>query len=223
MFSNKYPGDCVSCGQFVPAGAGFYDSGAVFCDAPSLIRPRDGAPTWAVRYSWGRFNSGAIRDVAPAIVARVTATAIMERFPQAFGVSDGVDACPVLAAWLLSDALRVDAADEMAARVAHVDALADGMREELAALVAESRVRSLSAVIVKVLGSDVAPADMTGAELSRVVAELQNRIARRNARKDPNCGKCGGTGAYWKLDALGVPFDDGCWRCAGTGRKLSYR
>ena len=85
-----------------------------------------------------------------------------------------------------------------------------------------ARVRSLTQVINKVLGTNTAITDMTFTQLCEIRDELQKRIDRKTRQADPNCTKCHGTGAYWKMGANNKYFDDGCWKCHGTGKKLSH-
>jgi hypothetical protein len=94
---------------------------------------------------------------------------------------------------------------------------------EVEALAQTAKVRSLTQVINKVLGCDIAIADMTFSQLIAVRDELQKRIDRKTSQANPKCVKCSGTGAFWKLAANNQYFDDGCWSCQGTGLKAKYR
>lgn len=221
MFPNKYAGNCSSCGVHVPPSQGFYDYGNVWCSDTSYVSVSDGAPAWAVRYVWARVSSDGFRNATAPIATRDEVESVFARFVSVRG--DGVstvEACSVTSAWLLSDEMRVSRDGEIAQRLAVLaeeDArILAQLRAEWDELVILSRVRSITQVIEKVLGAPVAVDDMTGAQMSHVVAELESRIVRRENRGV--CRKCNGTGEYWRASYSGTWFDDKCYPCAGTGR-----
>lgn len=138
-----------------------------------------------------------------------------------------IDACPVrmarLTAHLESPEGRAEREAIDAARADQQERIRLGWIERIPTLATEARVRSLEQVITKVTGRTAAPADLTRDEAAAVVNELERRIDRREAAKDPCCRKCHGTGAYWRADGTGRYFDDGCWPCNGTGKKAFAR
>ena len=89
------------------------------------------------------------------------------------------------------------------------------------ALAATAKVRSLTQVINKVLGADIAVADMTYTQLHLVMAELQSRIDRKTRQTEldgfkanQTCPRCGGAGQADKWEHTGKV----CYRCGGSGK-----
>lgn len=232
MFSNKYAGNCNLCGKYVGKGEGFYDWGVVYCGEPQLASTGE-VSSWRLRFSKGVSEHKWLADEIISFQMTFTPTKenaekMFERYPSAFPVGDyGLDVCPVVMSWMKNDDASAEAQAEKEKRDAERAEFDAKVHARLLAgfdeLVTESRVRSITQVIEKVLGASVSVENMTLEQLHEVTNELHRRIDKREASKDPNCSKCGGTGAYWKMGAGDKYFDDGCWRCLGTGKKVAYR
>jgi DnaJ-class molecular chaperone len=97
-------------------------------------------------------------------------------------------------------------------------ALVNGGVETLAV---EANVRSLEAVVVKVLGSAMALSEMTFSEIASVRNELDRRIQakkmkgiRQEWEREDKCPRCGGAGRADKWAFTGHV----CFRCGGSGK-----
>lgn len=97
-------------------------------------------------------------------------------------------------------------------------ALVNGGVETLAV---EANVRSLEAVVVKVLGSAMALSEMTFSEIASVRNELDRRIqakrmkgVRQEWERQDKCPRCGGAGRADKWAFTGHV----CFRCGGSGK-----
>lgn len=193
---NRYGGLCEGCGVHVAAGAGDYDWGVLYCSVwDGFEGSDDDLAAW--RLFCGFTPHGAVCG------------ALWARFLE----------------WLSggeADAMR-------AAESARLDAMrAELVSGGLAALATDAHVRSLSAVIVKVCGEGAVLESLSYVEACAVRDELVTRRAKRAARVERDatraalgylpCPKCDGSGAYWKSDGRDGYFDDGCFRCGGTGR-----
>jgi hypothetical protein len=232
MFSNKYAGNCHQCHTYVKRGEGFYDYGTLYCGDTEWVSSED-TSAWRMRFTTAMALHSWLWDevISTQITftpTRENAEQMFERLPQAFpSGSGGLRVCPVIHEWLTdgeatAEALAARTIADAESERAQMESLSR-MLSGFDALVVESRVRSITQVISKVLGEQVEPVDMTFEQMREVTHELQRRIDKREASKDPNCSKCGGTGAFWKMGAGDKYFDDGCWRCSGTGKKVAYR
>jgi excinuclease UvrABC ATPase subunit len=91
----------------------------------------------------------------------------------------------------------------------------------LQSLAEEARVRSLDAVINKVVGQEIALADLNWEQAIQVSNELVKRIDQKKVRKHNKslkeqniCNRCGGQGYSDNWVATGSV----CYKCNGTGK-----
>lgn len=229
MFSNRYAGDCHLCGIHVPRNAGIYDYGVLYCGEPVSVC-REDVSEWRIRYANGIICHDFLREqLKPEqfMPTREMAEQMFERLPSAFNSASRLEVCPRLFEFWNSDEARAEMEIEREAEREEQARIDEALHARLLAgfdeLVVKSRVRSITQVITKVLGEFVEVGDMTLAQLRDVTVELHERIRKREERNNPNCSKCGGSGAYWKRGINGHAYDDGCWRCHGTGKKVSHR
>jgi hypothetical protein len=201
---NKYRGECGGCRRSVEAREGIYENGYVLCSE----KPWDDNDS--VRRAFGDYF-----DYDPECRgASVPCGYLWERF---IAVYNSPEACEAREA---SEALK---------EVEQSAKLAEMVGGGLAELARDARVRSLSAVIVKMCGEGVTLDVLTLEQVNIVASELRSRITTREAKEAREatrarlgylpCKRCGGDGAYWKMAANGKYFDDGCFRCYGSGRE----
>ena len=100
-------------------------------------------------------------------------------------------------------------------------ALVKLLNGELQSLAEEARVRSLDAVINKVVGQEIALADLNWEQAIQVSNELVKRIDQKKVRKHNKslkeqniCNRCGGQGYSDNWVATGSV----CYKCNGTGK-----
>lgn len=203
---NKYRGICGGCGVSVGAYDGVYDGSDVLCQ----------------NWDYPVTDSGERDEIMLASFVG---------FFRGRGVSVGCGA--LWGSFVASfDRVEADSAAFEAARVeaARVELLRVELVAGLVELTALSRVRSLGSVVSKLFGVDTVANNLTYTQVCELRDELRARIYRREAREAREatiaelgylpCSKCGGSGAYWKLAANGKYFDDKCFPCGGSGRKL---
>jgi hypothetical protein len=200
---NKYRGTCAGCGRTVAARQGLYDYGDILCAEWECPDDEMMRGAFVAFYETHPIASGATRGCGY----------LWRRF---LGVYN-------------ADETRAARDAELAAESARVELLrAELVSGGLVALAADAGVRSLSAVIVKVCGAGAVLESLSYVETCAVRDELVTRRARRNRRRENDatraalgylpCPKCDGSGAYWKHDGRDGYYDDGCFRCGGTGR-----
>lgn len=205
---NKYRGECGGCRRSVGAREGIYENGYVRCSETPWDENHEVREAFSKYYDSDPLCRG----------ASVPCGYLWERF---------------LAVYNSEEAREARQACDEAKSLERVARLAELLGGGLAELASTARVRSLSAVIVKVCGEGVTLDVLTLEQANAVASELYSRIATREAKEAREatrarlgylpCNRCGGDGAYWKMASNGKYFDDGCFRCGGSGREPERR
>lgn len=201
---NKYRGECGGCRRSVGAREGIYENGYLRCSETPWDENHE------VREAFSKYY-----DTDPQCrSASVPCGYLWGRF---------------IAVYNSDEAREAREARDVVRGLERETELATLVGGGLAELARTARVRSLSAVIVKVCGEGVTLDVLTHVQAIAVKSELYDRIHVREVREAREatrarlgylpCKRCGGDGAYWKMASNGKYFDDGCFRCNGSGRE----